>query len=228
MGLAPGGDAEKFTKVIIHKCDMVPERRCSAKIISWFFGRSFLDSKRDFMSEMRRHLILTGLMGSGKSTIGQLLGEQVALEFVDTDELVVERKGCSIPQIFEREGEEAFREAETAVLSDVLAGKSCVVATGGGIVTREENRRILQECGGVVYLRAGVECLYARIHGDANRPLLVGGKGQLEKLLEARVLFYEEADFIVDVEDVSPEAVVKKIVEWWNKEGGRDGGLRVG
>ena len=99
-----------------------------------------------------RNVVLVGPMGSGKSTIGRLLAGRLGFVFCDSDTLVEERAGASIAWIFDVEGEPGFRERETAILRDVATGSGMVLATGGGAVMREENRRLLAGMGSVVYL----------------------------------------------------------------------------
>ncbi|MDX8405313.1 MAG: shikimate kinase, partial [Mariprofundus sp.] len=115
--------------------------------------------------------ILVGLMGSGKSSIGRRLAAYMDLPLIDLDDYIVEQAGRSIPEIFERNGEPAFRQMETNALRDVI-DKHAVIATGGGIVECEENRLILKAHPPVIWLKASPEFLADRIDGDSNRPLI--------------------------------------------------------
>jgi len=119
-------------------------------------------------------LILIGFMGTGKTCIGRLVARSLGWKFVDTDQRIVARAGCSIPQIFAdpERGEDWFRELETEVLRDTLQKNDQVVATGGGIVGREENRDLLAAGGYVFWLRASVDAIYERVRHNRNRPLL--------------------------------------------------------
>jgi shikimate kinase len=124
-------------------------------------------------------IILIGLPGSGKSTVGRQLARKLSASFMDSDHLIEQRLGCSIREYFEREGEVAFRDVEEAVLADAVSTHahsniSTVLATGGGAVIRENNRLLLRGAGRVIYLRSSPEDLYKRLRHDRNRPLLQG------------------------------------------------------
>src|SRR5690606_23732590 len=118
------------------------------------------------------HLFLIGPMGVGKSTIGRLLAADVALPFYDSDRVIEERTGADIPWIFDMEGEAGFRVREAAVLADLAAGDPSVIATGGGIVTRDENSQLMRSTGKIFYLTASIEQLVERTARDKKRPLL--------------------------------------------------------
>jgi len=132
--------------------------------------------------------VLIGLMGVGKSSIGRRLAAFLQIPLIDLDDYIVEQAGCSIPEIFARDGEAAFRTMETAALREVIARRA-VLATGGGVVMAEENRLLLQQQPPVVWLQASPEYLAQRIGGDPNRPLLAEGDA-LKKLQELAALRY--------------------------------------
>jgi shikimate kinase len=117
-------------------------------------------------------LILVGLPGSGKSTVGRHLSRRLALPFLDSDHEIEQRLGCSIREFFEREGEERFRDIEAEVIDELTSLPSAVISTGGGSVLRPENRQRLHERGQAVYLRSHPEELYRRLRHDTKRPLL--------------------------------------------------------
>ncbi|HZN47134.1 MAG TPA: shikimate kinase [Ramlibacter sp.] len=117
-------------------------------------------------------LFLVGMPGSGKSTVGRHIARRLALPFVDSDHVIEQRLGCSIREYFAREGEDAFRDIEQQVLAELAQGADAVVATGGGAVLREANRRALRDGGKVIYLRSAPEELYRRLRHDTQRPLL--------------------------------------------------------
>src|SRR4051812_42947171 len=119
-----------------------------------------------------RSLVLVGLPGSGKSTVGRGLARRVGLPFIDSDHAIEQRLGCSIRDYFAREGEAAFRDIEQQVLGEIAAGAPCVLATGGGSVLRKANRDTLRGAGHVVYLRASPDDLWRRLRNDSKRPLL--------------------------------------------------------
>jgi shikimate kinase len=117
-------------------------------------------------------LFLVGMPGSGKSTVGRQIARRLALPFVDSDHVIEQRLGCSIREYFARESEDAFRDIEQQVLAELAQGTDAVVATGGGAVLRDANRRALREGGKVIYLRSSPEELYRRLRHDTQRPLL--------------------------------------------------------
>lgn len=149
---------------------------------------------------MQDNIILVGLMGAGKSTIGRQLARRFGLEFYDSDKVIEERTGVSIPTIFELEGEQGFRDREEQVIAELCTQRGIVLATGGGSVLRPVNRQAIKASGKVVYLRASAEQLYNRIQHDRNRPLMQTANPlqTLRKLLQSREDFYQEvADLVV-------------------------------
>jgi len=119
-----------------------------------------------------KNIVLIGFMGTGKTTIGRIASERLGLQFVDTDDLVVAQAGEPVAQIFERLGEDGFRELETAALRGLAGQDGKIIATGGGIVTRPENIGLLRQLGYVVWLFAKVETIFARVSLNRDRPLL--------------------------------------------------------
>ena len=120
----------------------------------------------------RPTIFLVGLPGSGKSTVGRQLGRRLRIPFIDSDQAIEMRLGCTIRSFFEREGEAAFREIEAQVIETLTLDGPRILATGGGAVLRPENRRSLRERGYVVYLKSQPEELLRRVRHDAKRPLL--------------------------------------------------------
>jgi shikimate kinase len=164
-------------------------------------------------------IILIGLPGSGKSTVGRQLARRLSASFMDSDVVIEQRLGCSIREYFEREGEQAFRDVEAQVLADLAvpaqAADLRVLATGGGAVLREGNRRVLKAAGRVVYLRSSPEDLYKRLRHDRNRPLLqVGDPMQrLRDLYAMRdPLYRETAHFQMETGRPSVATLVNMIV----------------
>lgn len=145
------------------------------------------------------NLILVGMMGSGKTTMGRVLAKQLGKEFVDTDEEIQARTGVTIPHIFDVEGEAGFRQRETAALESLLQRDGLVLATGGGAVLAAHNRQLLQQHGIVIYLRASVHDLWLRTRNDRNRPLLQTGNAydKLALLMKQREEYYREVADIV-------------------------------
>jgi shikimate kinase len=162
-----------------------------------------------------RHLALVGLMGAGKSTVGRRLASAWGRAFVDLDDAIVAAAGRPIPELFAAEGEAGFRDRETAALRAALAEPTpLVVATGGGVVLREENRALLGERAVVVWLDAEVDALAARVGDGTGRPLLADAPAErLRSLATARRPLYEAvADLRVDTSGLGPDEVVTAVV----------------
>ena len=142
---------------------------------------------------MRKPVLLIGMMGCGKSTVGRLLAERMRLPLIDLDEEIARAAGKTIPEIFAQEGEAGFRARETAALERALAREDGVIATGGGIVTRAENIRMMREKGVVVWLCRPLEDMIADVRQD-TRPNLAGDKEERMRTLYAqRAHLYEAA-----------------------------------
>lgn len=156
-----------------------------------------MTSEPDRHAPISRSIVLVGLMGCGKTTVGKELSKALCLPFLDMDAVIEEQIGKSIPDIFKDEGEAHFRALETALLQYLESSPEnnlpAVISTGGGVVTRPENREILQRLGFVVWLDVDVRTLAARTSRTANRPLLknVSRVATLRKLSETRSPLYE-------------------------------------
>jgi shikimate kinase len=163
----------------------------------------------------RENIVLVGFMGSGKSSIGRQLAKRLGFQFLDTDQLIVNRAGMEIADIFARDGEAAFRDLETSVLASVAHLQRCVVATGGGAVVRERNRELMREIGFVVGLTASEEVIYERVSRNNKRPLLqtADPRGTILKLLESRKEAYQAAaQFTLDTTNLSHAQAVECIL----------------
>ena len=161
------------------------------------------------------NIFLIGPMGVGKSTIGRQLAKLLSKEFMDTDYEIEKRTGVDIPTIFDIEGEEGFRKREAAVVEEMTSGSNLVLATGGGVILREDNRRALRR-GFVVYLSASLDTLIERTRRDKSRPLLQNTDRQkkIEELMAERDPIYrQESDIIVETDGRSAKAVAKEIVD---------------
>ena len=164
---------------------------------------------------MKKNIFLIGLMGSGKTTVGKILAKQLGLRFVDSDHEIESRTGASISWIFEIEGEESFRKRETDVIRELTAQDGIVLATGGGAVISEENRRYLSERGTVIYLRASVNNVLQRTMHDRSRPLLQteDPRGKIEELFRQREPLYSEiADLVVSTGRQNVHGIVQVIM----------------
>ena len=163
------------------------------------------------------NILLVGLMGSGKSTVGRIVAQMISFQVVDTDQLIVETAGKSIPEIFASEGEAAFRRRESAVLRSLLGKRGCVIATGGGIVTQPRNLPILRHLGYVAWLEADPERLARRTAMNSNRPLLTGEedpKAKLERLLQERKPLYKLlADLRIHTAGLTPQETAYGVME---------------
>lgn len=153
-------------------------------------------------------------MGAGKSTIGRLLASELGLAFRDSDRVIEERTGADIPWIFDMEGEEGFRDRETSVLAELATESDAVIATGGGIILRVQNREIMQASGFVCYLTASIDQLVERTSRDKKRPLLQveNPRQKIIDLLALRDPLYQSAaDFVINTDRRSPKAVAQEI-----------------
>ena len=159
-------------------------------------------------------------MGSGKSTIGRKLAKLLEYSFVDTDSVIEEDQGCSVVEIFKYGGEECFRKMETCLLQKLKNVENSVIATGGGIVLREQNQRLMQKIGKRVYLNVPQEELLQRLKNDRNRPLLKKKDPEtvVQKMMRERVLLYEQAEYIVDTGQRSPQKIASEIINKLSNE----------
>jgi shikimate kinase len=163
-------------------------------------------------------IFLVGPMGAGKTAVGRRLGQELELQFYDTDIEIQQQTGVDIGFIFEKEGEAGFRRREKAAIEHLTQLPSIVLATGGGSVVEPENRSSLVQRGRVVYLRASIAQQLRRTRFKANRPLLDGGSPEqtLERLAQQRERIYEEmADLTINTNGRKVPAVVAEIVSWF-------------
>lgn len=160
-------------------------------------------------------LYLVGLPGVGKTTVGRQLARRLQIPFVDSDQIIEERIGCSIRAFFEREGEVAFRDIEETVIDELTQGAPCVLSTGGGAVLRPANRRRLRQRGRVFYLRSTPDELIRRLRHDRTRPLLqvADPAARLRELYAARdPLYRETAHYVIETGRPSVATLVNMIL----------------
>ena len=160
-------------------------------------------------------IILVGLMGAGKTSVGRRLAQYFDQPFIDSDDEIVKAAGCSIADIFERYGEQEFREGERRVILRLLEGESQVIATGGGAFMDPVIREKIKEKGISVWLRASLDILVDRTSHRKHRPLLLTGNPRetLQKLMDERYPVYGEADIIVDTGPESSDYTANEVVE---------------
>lgn len=168
-----------------------------------------------------RSIVLVGLMGVGKTTVGRRLAALLDLPFVDADHEIEEAAGCSIAEIFERFGEPAFRDGERRVIERLLAGRRHVLATGGGAFMDARTREVVRHRGLSVWLKADLDLLMDRVGRKSNRPLLKTGnpRATMEKLIAERYPIYAEADLTVESRDGPHDRVVRSIIRALKEHG---------
>ena len=166
---------------------------------------------------VRDCLVLVGPMGAGKSSVARELARRVAWRWVDTDRLVAERAGRTIPEIFSRDGEEVFRRLESEALRLLDGSQRLIVATGGGIVTRPENLPLLRSLGSVVFLTASEDVLFERVSRTSHRPLLqtADPRATLVELLARRDPLYRGcAHLTLDTSFLNHAGAAEAILAW--------------
>jgi len=169
----------------------------------------------DAGAALERPVVLVGMMGAGKSTVGRRVAVKLGRPFADTDALIEAREGQSIAELFATRGEPAFRDLEAAALRELVLGPELLVlATGGGAVVRPANRALLREHATVVWLRASAGVLAHRVRQDGSRPLLADDpRAAIDRLLGEREPWYREvADHVVDVDHVDKRDVIAAVV----------------
>lgn len=170
----------------------------------------------------RRHVVLVGLSGAGKTTVGRLAAATLGGRFIDLDAEVERRAGKSVRGIFAEDGEAAFRAHEAACARDVLAGPPSILAAGGGYFEGEANRSLARAAGLVVYLSVGIGAAVSRLAGGADRPMVDGADpaSRLRDLLARREKGYLEADHTVVTDGRTPEVVADEVASLARRHGG--------
>ncbi len=174
------------------------------------------DGQGGMRERLRGHtLVLVGLMGAGKTTVGRRLANALQMPFVDSDAEVEEAAGCAIADIFESHGEAYFRDGERRVIDRLLSGPPHVLATGGGAFIQPRTRSLIQTKGISIWLRADLDLLIRRVSRRDTRPLLRKGDPAaiMRGLMKERAPIYAQADILVDTDDGPHEQVVRRIIE---------------
>lgn len=156
--------------------------------------------------QLDKNIYLIGFMGAGKSSVSRAMTEISGLDEVDMDAAIVSREGMTIPEIFEKKGEEYFRKAETEVLKELAGRQGVIVSCGGGTILKEENRKLMKKSGEVVFLSASPETIYERVKNGKNRPLLNGHMNveYIRGLMEKRMPSYQQAKTMEIITDGKP------------------------
>lgn len=159
-----------------------------------------------------RSIVMVGLMGAGKSTIGRRLAQRLGLPFVDADTAIEEAAGMTIPEIFATYGEAHFRDGERRVVARLLQDEPRVLATGGGAFVNEQTRELVAQHGLSIWLKADLDVLMKRVRRRSNRPLLHADdpEGVMRKLMTERYPIYAEADVTVETSNAPHQAVVEE------------------
>jgi shikimate kinase len=170
-----------------------------------------------FIVQMKHNIILIGFMGSGKTSVGEVLAKRLSYNFRDTDRLLEKKAGDTINHIFDNYGEEYFRNMETELLRNMQKMlDNTVLSTGGGLPLREQNSKLLRELGYVIYLKASKETTLKRLKGDRSRPLIKGDDivNKVDKLITARTPIYEKAaQKTIVTDDKTIDEIVTCIME---------------
>ncbi len=162
-----------------------------------------------------KNIVLVGLMGAGKTTIGKELAKQLSYKFADTDELIEQQENCKITDIFSDKGEEYFRNLENKICKKLSGKENLIISTGGGMIQNIDNFKKLQVNGFIVYLQASHTVLYDRIKQETHRPLLKTHNPleKLSDLLKTREKNYKLANFSINTENMSIEEITTKIIK---------------
>ncbi len=168
----------------------------------------------------RPNIVLVGMMGSGKTTVGQLLSKMLNKEFIDIDQFVEKKANKSIQDIFAREGERAFRRLEAQIVVMLADKRGLVISTGGGVVLDWENIEILQRDGLIIFLNASPEVIAKRLRDDDTRPLIKANLLKtLKEIFAKRINLYQRAaDIVLDVDPLTPEQIAGEIIKLLESE----------
>ncbi|MBU4228487.1 shikimate kinase [bacterium] len=170
---------------------------------------------------MRKNIIITGFMGTGKSVVAQQLACKLKMEFIDMDRIIEERQGTSIADIFARYGEKYFRAQENKLVKELSQKENRVIATGGGTLLSSDNARILDQRGQIICLYADSQTIYNRVKRKNDRPLLKGENvlNEIDHLLEERKKIYANIKWKIDTTNLNIQEVTDKIIALLKSEG---------
>ena len=162
-----------------------------------------------------KNIVLIGFMGVGKTTTGQLISEKLSVAFFDTDKIIEQTTDMSVSELFEKLGEKEFRKYETEVVNLLSNTEGCVISCGGGIVLNKKNIDLLSKNGIIIYLKASIDTIVKRISSDKTRPIIAAmenPKKEIELLFNKRKNFYENNNFSLDVDSLTPDEISDKII----------------
>ncbi|MBQ2675794.1 MAG: shikimate kinase [Clostridia bacterium] len=161
------------------------------------------------------NIILSGFMGSGKTTVSKILSDKLSMDFIDLDELITEQNNMSVSEIFEKFGEKTFREFENNAVKSMCDKQNIIIATGGGTLLNADNSALLKKIGTVVFLDVSVDTVIRRLENDTTRPLLQSKnkKNAIEEMLMGRMPIYRAAaDVVVDANNDDPSITADEII----------------
>ncbi len=180
-----------------------------------------LKNKKVMIKKNNKIILLVGLMGSGKTSVGRRLAKKLNLPFVDGDQEIEKAAGLSLIDVLKCFGEEEYRAGEARVMKRLLQGEPCVLASGGGSFVAEQTRKLAKEHAITVWLKADVNVLYNRTAGRKHRPFLEGDdshlRNKLEEYIKEEYPFYSEADIVVETKEEAVENTVLRVIEALNK-----------
>jgi len=164
----------------------------------------------------QKNIILVGFMGTGKSSAGRVIAAKLSMDFIDMDDEIVRREGCSIPEIFRDRGEPAFRAMERALVQELAGRSNLVISTGGGIVLNPDNIADFSKTGYVFCLQAVPDTILRRVEHDQNRPLLQGGDklSKISELLAKRQPMYNAIPLQIDTEGHQPADTAEVVIQF--------------
>lgn len=169
------------------------------------------------LKNINKIILLVGLMGSGKTSVGKRLAKKLNLPFVDGDQEIEKAAGLSLVDVLKCFGQEEYRAGEARVMKRLLQGNPCVLASGGGSFVAEQTRKLAKEHAITVWLKADIDVLYARTAGRKHRPFLEGDdahlKNKLEEYIQEEYPFYSEADIVVETKEEAVDNTVSRVVD---------------